>query len=252
MSSLPIGSLPPELVERQVALLRQWISLGSSFRQKYVDDRGPLVEFEILVEILYVIITEIYQPIVYHRATRVVPPFYHHKYMELSCYPSDGLVEKRIVGLWAETQIFGGVLHFDRGETGQQICDIYLHPDNYEDNLYKIERKDIISLIERLLSTADDTITSNLQPSGPPISILDAQNQGIYRIKDLANSNLYNILPVALRASGFQHCHRNATEEPSYAPPTAAQQEYKGILMTDDLARKIASIWMDVYGSSEM
>ncbi|KAF3077823.1 hypothetical protein TWF102_004625 [Orbilia oligospora] len=238
------------------------IQLPTEILQRYVDDRGPLVEFEILVEILYVIITEIYQPIVYHRATRVVPPFYHHKYMELSCYPSDGLVEKRIVGLWAETQIFGGVLHFDRGETGQQgsqsdyklvkICDIYLHPDNYEDNLYKIERKDIISLIERLLSTADDTITSNLQPSGPPISILDAQNQGIYRIKDLANSNLYNILPVALRASGFQHCHRNATEEPSYAPPTAAQQEYKGILMTDDLARKIASIWMDVYGSSEM
>ena len=133
-----------------------------------------------------------------------------------------------------------------------QRCDIYLHSDNGEGNLFKIQRKDIISLLERLLSATDETIIPNLQPSGPPISVLDAQNQGIYRVKNLANSNLYNLLPVELRASGFQRCHRDAAEEPSYArtAAAAAQQEYEVLLMTDDLARKIHSDWMKKFGSS--
>ncbi|KAH8774455.1 hypothetical protein F5883DRAFT_412019 [Diaporthe sp. PMI_573] len=58
---------------------------------------------------------------------KVLPPptlFWNGRYIEWSRYPS-GLAD--IVGYWAETQIFGGVVLFDRGESEEECNGIYLH-----------------------------------------------------------------------------------------------------------------------------
>ena len=44
--------------------------------------------------------------------------FYHTKYQEYERYPF-GLLN--VVGYWAEDRLFGGVLLFDRGETGSEV-----------------------------------------------------------------------------------------------------------------------------------
>ena len=57
--------------------------------------------------------------------------FYHTDYKEYERYPF-GLLN--VVGYWAETQFFGGVLLFDRGESGLEVgrphrtsCDVVIH-----------------------------------------------------------------------------------------------------------------------------
>ena len=45
--------------------------------------------------------------------------FYHTDYQEYEDYPF-GLLN--VVGYWAEDKLFGGVLLFDRGETGSEVC----------------------------------------------------------------------------------------------------------------------------------
>ncbi len=44
--------------------------------------------------------------------------FYHTSYKEFERYPF-GLLN--VVGYWAEAQVFGGVLLFDRGESGLEV-----------------------------------------------------------------------------------------------------------------------------------
>ena len=44
--------------------------------------------------------------------------FFHDDYRQLEKYPS-GLLN--VVGYWAETQLFGGVVLFDRGDTGLEV-----------------------------------------------------------------------------------------------------------------------------------
>ncbi|CAD6575620.1 MAG: hypothetical protein ASARMPREDX12_007395 [Alectoria sarmentosa] len=51
--------------------------------------------------------------------------FYHTDYKEYERYPF-GLLN--VVGYWAETQFFGGVLLFDRGESGLEINNAFVHP----------------------------------------------------------------------------------------------------------------------------
>jgi hypothetical protein len=49
----------------------------------------------------------------------VVPtPFYHSSYIVDQQYPN-GVAD--IVGYWAEAKIFGGVVIFDRGESGTEV-----------------------------------------------------------------------------------------------------------------------------------
>ncbi|KAK7698341.1 hypothetical protein SLS64_012589 [Diaporthe eres] len=58
---------------------------------------------------------------------RALPPptlFWNGKYVDSSRYPN-GLAD--VVGYWAETQIFGGVVLFDRGESEEECNGIYLH-----------------------------------------------------------------------------------------------------------------------------
>lgn len=50
-----------------------------------------------------------------------LPPhtwFWHNQYKDYDQYPK-GIAD--IVGYWAETQIFGGVVLFDRGETDEEV-----------------------------------------------------------------------------------------------------------------------------------
>lgn len=54
----------------------------------------------------------------------VIPPcaFFHTSYYYFDQYPQ-GLAD--VVGYWAEGQIFGGVVVFDRGETESEVCCSY-------------------------------------------------------------------------------------------------------------------------------
>lgn len=44
--------------------------------------------------------------------------FYHRSYTLVKHYPFGIL---NVVGYWAETQVFGGVLLFDRGDSGLEV-----------------------------------------------------------------------------------------------------------------------------------
>ena len=48
------------------------------------------------------------------------PPthFFHHLYLDYDLYPN-GVAD--VAGYWAEDQIFGGVVLFDRGESGREV-----------------------------------------------------------------------------------------------------------------------------------
>ena len=47
--------------------------------------------------------------------------FFHADYMAFEQYPH-GLAD--MAGYWAEDRIFGGVLVFDRGPSGDEVCDV--------------------------------------------------------------------------------------------------------------------------------
>jgi hypothetical protein len=48
-------------------------------------------------------------------------PFYHACFMEHAQYP-EGMAD--MVGYWAEDRILGGVVLFDRGESGNEVSDM--------------------------------------------------------------------------------------------------------------------------------
>ncbi|KAB5547036.1 hypothetical protein GE09DRAFT_1129682 [Coniochaeta sp. 2T2.1] len=58
---------------------------------------------------------------------RAPSSFYHHSYQDFDQYPN-GISD--VVGYWAEARILGGVMVFDRGESGTECRDVYLH-SNY-------------------------------------------------------------------------------------------------------------------------
>ncbi|KAK7518626.1 hypothetical protein IWZ03DRAFT_151706 [Phyllosticta citriasiana] len=57
---------------------------------------------------------------------QISPLFYHSDYFEWNQYPR-GLAD--CVGYWTEKSILGGVVVFDRGESGLEYNDLYLHPN---------------------------------------------------------------------------------------------------------------------------
>ncbi|KAF6230551.1 hypothetical protein HO133_004895 [Letharia lupina] len=65
------------------------------------------------------------QDLLFFETDQFYVDFYHTKYKEFERYPF-GLLN--VVGYWAETQLFGGVLLFDRGESGREINNAFLHP----------------------------------------------------------------------------------------------------------------------------
>ena len=66
----------------------------------------------------------------FHGTNQFYIDFYHEEYRRLELYPS-GLLN--VVGYWAETQLFGGVVLFDRGDSGLEvgwhpwISDLFFH-----------------------------------------------------------------------------------------------------------------------------
>ncbi|KAI9829513.1 MAG: hypothetical protein M1819_006333 [Sarea resinae] len=58
-----------------------------------------------------------------------IPPkpveLYHPEYMDWDQYPN-GIAD--IVGYWAEYRLFGGVMLFDRGESGIECENVFVHP----------------------------------------------------------------------------------------------------------------------------
>ncbi|AEO71881.1 uncharacterized protein THITE_2124758 [Thermothielavioides terrestris NRRL 8126] len=51
--------------------------------------------------------------------------FFHNDYVDFDQYPA-GIAD--VVGYWAEARIFGGVVVFDRGPSGTECRDLFLHP----------------------------------------------------------------------------------------------------------------------------
>lgn len=59
----------------------------------------------------------------FHGTDSFYVDFYHSDYTEFNDYPF-GLLD--VVGYWAETQLFGGVLLFDRGDSGSEVAEFLL------------------------------------------------------------------------------------------------------------------------------
>ncbi|KAF3160456.1 hypothetical protein TWF788_003139 [Orbilia oligospora] len=203
-----------KLVEELILILIR-IEIGADILQRYINETGNvLVEFEVLIEILHAISVESYKPVRRNTTMPTIPPLYHSSYTELTGYEKlqSYSVEKCTVGFWAEAQILSGVAHFDRGESGDEMLDVYLHPDN-DKRLYKVDKADILQLM-RLLSEDGFTLAQSLlRTTYDPILVSDAQRKGIYRAKNLANLSLYRRLPSSIEASGFLRCVIGATEE---------------------------------------
>ncbi|KNG84762.1 hypothetical protein ANOM_006691 [Aspergillus nomiae NRRL 13137] len=53
--------------------------------------------------------------------------FYHSDYLDHDQYP---LKVSDVVGYWAEKQVFGGTVLFDRGEIDDECRDAFIHPDD--------------------------------------------------------------------------------------------------------------------------
>lgn len=105
----------------------------------------------------------------FHKDTNIMPPepreghywqfrrtdhfyvdFYHTNYRRFENYPF-GLLN--VVGYWAETEIFGGVVLFERVESGSDIVNAFLHPQT---TAYAFQLS-----IEQLECFADLGITGN-------------------------------------------------------------------------------------------
>ncbi|KAF3218277.1 hypothetical protein TWF106_007639 [Orbilia oligospora] len=171
-----------------------------------------------------------------------IPPLYHSSYTELTGYEKlqSYSVEKCTVGFWAEAQILSGVAHFDRGESGDELLDVYLHPDN-DKRLYKVNKADILQLMRLLSEDGFTSAQSLLRTTYDPILVSDAQRKGIYRAKNLANLNLYRRLPSSIEASGFPRCVIGATEEfRNVSIPENYIPAYGEFLVTDWVARQRA------------
>ena len=54
----------------------------------------------------------------HHGIQRSPTAFYHHSYQDFDQYPN-GICD--VVGYWAEAKILGGVMVFDRGESGTEV-----------------------------------------------------------------------------------------------------------------------------------
>ena len=87
----------------------------------------------------------------FHGTGRFYVDIYHDRYRRLEQYPS-GLLN--VVGYWAETQLFGGVVLFDRGESGLEvgwhpwIFVLFLHLET--NSMLTIARPTVPSFIRRI------------------------------------------------------------------------------------------------------
>ncbi|KAK4244759.1 hypothetical protein C7999DRAFT_17031 [Corynascus novoguineensis] len=95
------------------------------------------------------------------------PPtlFCHWDYINHEQYPY-GLAD--VAGYWAEDRIIGGITVFDRGKSGTECNDIYIHSarEDYTPRVSRLLESQFNDLIEFLLSE---------QPSATPLPILPSE-----------------------------------------------------------------------------
>ena len=65
-----------------------------------------------------------YEITAFHASSHYYVDLYHTEYKDYYQRYPYGLLN--LVGYWTETQIFGGVVLFDRGDSGEEVCDEFL------------------------------------------------------------------------------------------------------------------------------
>ncbi|KAK3997444.1 hypothetical protein QBC44DRAFT_354930 [Cladorrhinum sp. PSN332] len=106
-------------------------------------------------------------------------PFYHRRYVDFDQYPN-GIAD--IVGYWAEARIFGGVVVFNRGDSGTECKELYLHGHGRigPKTLYPPTNQQYDALIHFLLA---DQASEAPTPCPIPILATD-QNRWRYSAED--------------------------------------------------------------------
>jgi hypothetical protein len=146
-------------------------------------------------------------PLVLHRAPAA---FYHTSYQDFDQYPN-GISD--VAGYWAEAKIFGGVMVFDRGESGTECRDVYLHSCsiNGPATLYPPTPQQSHALISFLLGAA-------IEDTSCPLPIF-ATSENRWRWDPFDSMTKYNIFRdryerKPLRSSIKDACRHRATDWP--------------------------------------
>ncbi|KAK6510283.1 hypothetical protein TWF481_005000 [Arthrobotrys musiformis] len=111
------------------------------------------------------------------------PKILHPKYFK---YPT-GL---DAVGFWAEALIFGGVVLFDRGASGEECNSVWLHgkPNIDTNEVYELPDTIVLTMLERGSSLPLELDWEAL----PHQSLAEAQQNGIFRELNLAGARGYH------------------------------------------------------------
>ncbi|KAK6344437.1 hypothetical protein TWF696_008074 [Orbilia brochopaga] len=100
------------------------------------------------------------------------------------------------VGFWAEAQIFGGIIYFDRG-SGEECTAVWLHgrPGHRTKEVYKLPEDAVLGVFEGKTLPLEAS-WENLEC----LSVAEAQERGIYREFGLAHTRVYyNFLTICQR-----------------------------------------------------
>ncbi|KAJ6258142.1 hypothetical protein Dda_7059 [Drechslerella dactyloides] len=107
--------------------------------------------------------------------------------------------DPKSVGFWAEAQILGGVILFDRGASGEECKSVWLHGKPHHDinEVYKLPDDAVLAILEHKCLPLE-LVWENL----PHLSAADAQRNGIYREFGLAHIKVYrNFLTTCQQGS---------------------------------------------------
>ncbi|KAK6531770.1 hypothetical protein TWF694_002939 [Orbilia ellipsospora] len=260
-----VGGYPDQPSDQSVVFYRDLrdqldisrLEIKTDILRRYINDASdPLLEFEVLVEIVHTIAANAFKldMRVIDGVTQI-PLLSHLNYFELTGYDASDArgFEKGIVGFWAETQISGGVAHFDRGssenevifvsEKENKVLNVYIHPNDKKRKLYRVEANAIVRLMANLLNDQFGSATALLSPSEDTMSLPEAQERGIYRIKDFANSYIYRPPLPFLANSGFPRCVGDANEEFKDASWSPELANAKPLILTAEERRQLDVAW---------
>ncbi|KAI0892707.1 hypothetical protein F4806DRAFT_478902 [Annulohypoxylon nitens] len=149
--------------------------------------------------------------------------FYHEWYKDYEQYP-EGIAD--MVGYWAESRIFGGVVLFDRGALDREpdTDAVFLHADRHEVTyrIYRLLESQKQQLLDFLLSDA---------PGPSPLPIL-ASNDNTRRVdpeEDIQDTGVYRDIwerkPLPLNSwDGRLHCSWSKFDYPSWDDWLEAQR----------------------------
>ncbi|KAF2749455.1 hypothetical protein M011DRAFT_475549 [Sporormia fimetaria CBS 119925] len=118
-----------------------------------------------------------------------IPPlpaeFFHHSYLDWEQYPN-GVAD--IVGYWAEYRLFGGVMLFDRGESGTECKNVYIHPIGPVGGyfIFELTEAQVQQFVDSALSEQKPDPSLKLRfkcQKWPRIDPYDAMSLNVYRDK---------------------------------------------------------------------